>query len=265
MIIYKITNKVNGKVYIGLTTTTLKYRWTKHKAASRDLKNTKHLYKAMRKYGIENFSIEQIDETNDFTKLGDLERKYISEYNSTDPDKGYNLTAGGERNQYDGNSQAKLTIKDVVKIRQFYAECKLRMNECRLQYYPWMSEGGFQKVWVGESWHGICDDVYTEENKKWHKIKQKVNEAEKNGNALFTNDEVLEIRKYYVNHTLTETFNKFHKECQKSPKQGFRQVIDRTYKSLPIYSKVKKGWFLNDKPIDIEKYNPVSTISGSGE
>lgn len=89
--------------------------------------------------------------------------------------------------------------------------------------------------------------------------------GEKNGNSLFSDDEVLEIRKYYVNHTLTETFNKFHKDYQKSPKMGFRQIIDRAYKHLPIYSKIKKSWFLKGKPIDIEEYNPVSTISGSGE
>lgn len=52
MIIYKITNKINNKVYIGLTTTTLQYRWSKHIAESKNVKNTKHLYKAIRKYEI---------------------------------------------------------------------------------------------------------------------------------------------------------------------------------------------------------------------
>lgn len=173
MIIYKITNKLNNKVYIGLTKTTLQYRWSKHISASKDLNNTKHLYKSMRKYGIENFYIEQIDETDDFSKLGELERKYIKEYDSTNPDKGYNLTPGGERNQYDANPSSRLTISDVIRIRQFYADCRLRMNECRMLYYPNMSEGGFQKVWIGQSWKGICDEVYTEENKKWHKFEQK--------------------------------------------------------------------------------------------
>lgn len=52
----------------------------------------------MRKYGVENFSIEQIDSTNDFKKLGQLEREYIQIYDSQNPNKGYNLTAGGESN-----------------------------------------------------------------------------------------------------------------------------------------------------------------------
>ena len=66
MIIYKITNKINNKVYIGLTTRTLKYRWSTHITESKNLNNQKHLYRAMRKYGIENFTIEEIDSTNDF-------------------------------------------------------------------------------------------------------------------------------------------------------------------------------------------------------
>lgn len=94
--IYKITNKINGKIYIGLTTETVEKRWKNHIKASK--KCDRHLYNSMRKYGVENFKIEIIDETNDLEKLGELERKYISEYNSTDQSIGYNNTYGGERN-----------------------------------------------------------------------------------------------------------------------------------------------------------------------
>ena len=96
LIIYKITNNINKKVYIGLTTCSLEYRWRRHLTEGRNEKNEKHLYKSMRKYGLENFSIEQIDSTDDFKELGELERKYIKQYDSQNPNKGYNLTAGGE-------------------------------------------------------------------------------------------------------------------------------------------------------------------------
>ena len=95
MIIYKITNVVNNKVYIGLTTTSLKKRWYAHIRDSK--KSEKHLYAAMRKYGLDNFKIEVIDDTaKDMQELGKLERKYIKLYNSTDPNYGYNITYGGE-------------------------------------------------------------------------------------------------------------------------------------------------------------------------
>lgn len=262
MIIYKITNKINNKVYIGLTTSTLEYKWSRHITESKNHNNTKHLYKSMRKYGLNNFKIEQIDETDDFHKMGLLERKYIKDYNSTDPMKGYNLTAGGEKNQYDGNPQAKLKEDDVIKIREIYNSRTMSQKECWRKYYSWMSFSGFSKVWEGCTWVGLHSDVYTKENLEWHK-KQVSLPGEKNGNALFTNMEVMEIRKYYVTHTLTETFLKYKKDNQ--TKVSFRHIIDGAYKVLPIYSKIKKCWLLNNKIIDIEKYKPVSTIPESGK
>ena len=53
--VYKITNIKNGKIYIGLTTVPIEMRWANH---IRDSKRcNRHLYKSMRKYGIENFKM----------------------------------------------------------------------------------------------------------------------------------------------------------------------------------------------------------------
>ena len=78
--IYKITNLINNKVYIGLTTETIEKRWKNHISCVGKIK--RHLYNAMGKYGIENFTIEEIDRSDNFTILGELERKYIKEYRS---------------------------------------------------------------------------------------------------------------------------------------------------------------------------------------
>lgn len=86
MIIYKITNLINNKIYIGLTTLSLNKRWTSHKAECKR-NNKKYLYNAMRKYGIESFKIEEIDNTDDIVKLGELERYYIKFYDSRNPEK----------------------------------------------------------------------------------------------------------------------------------------------------------------------------------
>ena len=56
MIIYKITNLINNKIYIGLTTCSLKERWNNHRHCAKS--DPRHLYCSMRKYGIENFKIE---------------------------------------------------------------------------------------------------------------------------------------------------------------------------------------------------------------
>ena len=74
---------------------------------------------------------------------------------------------------------------------------------------------------------------------------------------------MLEIRKYYVNHSLTETYNKYGSKSKS--KSGFRNLIDKSYSNLPMYLKKNKCWILKGEIIDINNYNPVSTISESGE
>lgn len=71
------------------------------------------------------------------------------------------------------------------------------------------------------------------------------------------------MRNYYVNHSLNDTYEKYG--SRNSSKEGFRSVIDKSYSYLPKYSKTKKQWLLNNKVIDINKYNPVSTILESEE
>lgn len=64
--IYKITNKINGNSYIGQSID-IENRWYKHEWASKSSKSREYNYsihKAMRKYGIENFSFEIIEECN---------------------------------------------------------------------------------------------------------------------------------------------------------------------------------------------------------
>lgn len=263
MIIYKITNVVNNKVYIGLTTTPLKKRWYAHIRESK--KSEKHLYAAMRKYGLNNFKIEVInDAAKDIQELGRLERKYIKLYNSTDPNYGYNITYGGEVCAWDANPRTKLKEQDVYNIRELYKQCKLGRKQAWELYKDKISRSAFNKIWVGDTWPNLHMDVYTDENKIWHKHNSPSARGELNQWALYTNIEVLEIRKYYVNHTLTETYNKFG---SKQNKDSFRQIVDGNggYTTIPIYKKRINKWFLNGNEINIDNYNPVSTIAESGE
>ena len=69
--IYKIVNKINGKVYIGKTIYTTAYRWNQHiSAATSDKEKDDYnylLHKAIRKYGVDNFTVEVIEEVEDET------------------------------------------------------------------------------------------------------------------------------------------------------------------------------------------------------
>ena len=97
MEIYKITNTVNGKIYIGKTCKTAQQRFNRHiKQSSGNVKNTDYFHLALKKYGSDKFQLD-ILETNIENKeeLNKREIYWISKYNSTDNKIGYNLLPGG--------------------------------------------------------------------------------------------------------------------------------------------------------------------------
>lgn len=110
--VYKITNKVNNKVYIGITSKGISARWKEH------IYSAEHgcpfkLHNAIRKYGKENFSIELIDFCNSWEELTEKEQYYISEYKSLQDKFGYNMTEGG-----DGTFGRTHSEETKEKIRQ---------------------------------------------------------------------------------------------------------------------------------------------------
>lgn len=94
MIIYKITNTENGKVYIGQTIRSLSHRRSQH--ITRALKGDRDhkLYMAMRKYGIDKFRFEEICSVLSPEYLNELETYFIAKYDSFA--HGYNMTPGGD-------------------------------------------------------------------------------------------------------------------------------------------------------------------------
>lgn len=98
--IYKITNQINGKVYIGKTTESdIRIRWHQHRKdyKKQQCKN-RPLYNAMNKYGIENFIMEEIEQC-DISILNDRETYWINYYRAYvgwNDCKGYNATLGGD-------------------------------------------------------------------------------------------------------------------------------------------------------------------------
>lgn len=91
--IYKFENKLNNKVYIGKSTNI----YVRYKVHLKNVANgkTTRFYSALRKYGIDNFNFEIIEECPK-KRLNERERYYISIYNSNDPSYGYNMTVGGD-------------------------------------------------------------------------------------------------------------------------------------------------------------------------
>lgn len=90
-IIYKISNDVNDKVYIGQTTYSLETRYKQH-LREYEKKTQRKLYIAMNEIGIEHFRIEVIEKCNE-QELDEREKYWIRYYNSQK--EGYNMTIGG--------------------------------------------------------------------------------------------------------------------------------------------------------------------------
>lgn len=108
--IYKITNNVNGKVYIGQTIQTIKERFYQHCATKcSDSVLNMAIHKAIKKYGKSNFTIEVIEEV-DKDSLNDREKFWIEYYNSYN--NGYNSTRGGQ----DSSTYCKeLDTESIIK------------------------------------------------------------------------------------------------------------------------------------------------------
>ena len=97
MLLYCIQNTRNLKRYIGITAQSLAARWSGHMWAAKS-GSTSALHRAMRKYGVENFVIEEVASLipgGDYQSLLDLEKVLIAQERTKVP-HGYNLTVGGE-------------------------------------------------------------------------------------------------------------------------------------------------------------------------
>lgn len=99
--IYKISNNINNKIYIGKTTRDIKTRFKQHCSKTAHKEDNSILHKAMDKYGINNFYIEEVNVVTSNTKedltilLNEMEKYYIDVFDTVSPN-GYNILRGGE-------------------------------------------------------------------------------------------------------------------------------------------------------------------------
>src|ERR1700751_1241615 len=134
--IYKITNLINNKIYIGQTKKSIQQRFSSHLHDSKSNLTNCYIHKAIRKYNKENFKIEVITE-GDYNKefLDELEKHYIHLYNSRNRNIGYNIAKGGSGLQYIMTNEIKNKIREKVKgnknwlNKEHKLESKLKISE----------------------------------------------------------------------------------------------------------------------------------------
>lgn len=131
--VYKLTNKINGKVYVGITVN-LKERLKGHRHADTPIG------RALRKYGVQAFDYEVLTQgSRDYASLKEIE--FISVYRSDDRELGYNLTAGGENPpHYQGSAHpnfgkprapetiAKIKAKRALQVTSAATKAKMSVS-----------------------------------------------------------------------------------------------------------------------------------------
>lgn len=125
MLIYKITNKINDKIYIGQTTQSLNNRIHNYKNDVKYSKRSRKIIDAMKKYGFENFVFEIIyDNIASKTEMDELERKYIRDFNSCDDNIGYNMDLGGNSiGKHSDETKHKIGQSQLGEKNHMYGKC----------------------------------------------------------------------------------------------------------------------------------------------
>lgn len=168
MIIYHLMSP-SGKSYIGQTIHSLSHRWKQH---LRNNKNPYAVHAALKKYSPENFLVQEVSQASTQEQLSNLEKVWIILLQSAEPDKGYNLTWGGE-----GGSHTEAT-------RQKLKEAQLRVTN--RSHTPETRE----KIRKGHL--GL---KFSEEHRKKISLNRR---GEGNVFAKLTEEQVLAIRREYV-------------------------------------------------------------------
>lgn len=240
--IYLIRNLKNNKIYIGQSVD-IKRRIQEHLRSAQPEKYSKkserdsntHLHLAMQKYGIENFSVNIIEECQK-ENLDLLEKKWIKIFNSNNPEIGYNETSGGQKSftlKGEKHSQAKLTQKEAEEIKILLKDTKLTLSEISKKYNN-ISNSTISMINQGKIW--IDNSIEYPIRKTYYG-----NPGEKNPNAIFTEKQVMEMRiKYSRGIKLKDIQEEYKKYGSINTINAI--IYGRSFKYLPVWKNKTKSW-----------------------
>lgn len=235
--IYKITNTINNKVYIGQTID-IDCRWKRHKNLLNNNKHINtHLQNSWNKYGEDNFKFEVIKECENNNELNKFERYYIEKYKSNNQKYGYNLTNGGEgyalnesvKNKISKSKRGQssnLSEKEVTEIKMLLY-CLMDRKEISKIFN--VSEKVITQISIGKSFAYI----HTELNDKIHNLKQKLIQ-ERNDYILELFDKGMKIKDIvnYTDYTLSiveKCIYKYRNPAYETKKK-YQKIYDDVFK-----------------------------------
>ena len=187
--IYKISNTVNNKVYIGQTNYP-ELRWSQHRYSATHLeaRNSQVISRALAKHGVENFKFEIIAGAKTREALNQLEEELIRQYDSRNPERGYNIDYGGgvEARAPEIGEKISKSLKAYYKIHGFPLKGRKHSEESKRK----MSESSMGKA--GTNTGKTFDDAW----------RSKISESRVGGSnkslRRFSDDQEKEICRLYV-------------------------------------------------------------------
>ena len=206
MIIYKTTNLINGKIYIGQSIN----NDPKYLGSGVFLKN------AIEKHGKENFLKEVIDVADSVDELNEKEIYWIEKYNSTDKNIGYNLCSGGKGFKiYYGKTDEQISEihENLSKIhKEKWNNILLNMSDDELKKLSESRSEISKKSW------DISDDEYKEKCKR-------ISEGIKNSDFDFKS----QLKSYWDSLT-NEERNKINQKRNLSNSEFWKNMSEDLYK-----------------------------------
>ena len=121
MILYKITNKIDGKIYIGQTVRSMRERWLQHCRQ----KDCRYLGNAIKKYGKDAFEVKILTRCNNIQEMNHREEYYIKLFNTIAPN-GYNLLHGGNNRRH--HEETKKKLKKAITGHRHSDQTKIKMS-----------------------------------------------------------------------------------------------------------------------------------------
>ena len=231
--IYKITNTINGKIYIGQTKDYRKRFWehknSYQKEQRKDFYSKKN--RAFRKYGVDNFKFEVIEEVEG-SLLDEREEYWITCYDSFN--NGYNSTPGACSPPpliREEHPMAKLSEEDVKHVVYLLQKTSLTFSQIGKVFG--VSRGAINLISLGVNWHSPDLDYPLRKNALSRR-------GSSNGNSKLTEEIVLQIRREYETKSVSFLEDKY---CHLASKSAIRKVLTgESYKHIPIYKKKQKRW-----------------------
>lgn len=225
--IYKITNNINGKCYIGQSGR-LEGRLNSHKDFLTSMRfHNNELYIDIQNEGIDNFTFEILE----IIDITNIEEKYIQEYINNGYQL-YNKILYPTDNKGVKNPLSKISEEQLKEIINLLKENQISNIEIAKQY---------------KCSPTVIDDInngkrYIVEDENYPiRIERFTAKGSRNNSSLISEEEVLVIRHRYVKETISEIY-KDYKDIYSSQKAFEGMVQGKTYKHIPIYKKREKIW-----------------------